>query len=270
MTNLQLDTIELAEKYDELSNTQFNHGKILVKDLGVTIGDYILDIGCGTGRLGEYVAGIVGSSGRVTGIDPLPYRIDIARHKVKPNLKLSFEVGKSDDLSNHEDNSFDVVYLNSVFHWIHDKTTTLSEVHRVLKPGGRLGITTAAKEKPNTIRLIKNRIFQKQPYIGYVDPDEEASFKYGVTVPELKELLNKSNFAIKSIEIKKFTDYFDTIDVIIDRSNASSFGNFLAYVPEELRASAISDLRAELEKHRTARGIELERNLIFAIAYKKG
>jgi ubiquinone/menaquinone biosynthesis C-methylase UbiE len=268
MTNLQLDTIELAEKYDEVSKMQFNHGKILIGDLGIKRGEHVLDIGCGTGRLGVYVAGITGSSGKVIGIDPLPYRIDIARRKVKPDIKLSFEVGKSDDLGVFKDNSFDAVYLNSVFHWIHDKTTTLSEIYRVLKPGGRLGITTASKENPNTIRLITNRIFQRKPYVGHVDPEEDASFKYGVTAPELKELLTKSSFTIKSIEIKKFTDYFDTVDTVIERNNASSFGNFLAHVPERLRVSAIEDVKAELEKQRTAHGIESVRNLIFAIAYK--
>lgn len=270
MTNLELDTIELAEKYDEVSKMQLNHGKILIEDLGIKRGEHILDIGCGTGRLGAYVARITGSSGGVIGIDPLPHRIDIARRKVKSGLCLSFEVGKSDDLTRFEDNSFDAVYLNSVFHWIHDKTTTVSEVYRVLKPGGRLGITTASKEKPNTVRLITNRVFQKKPYAGHVDPEEDASFKYGVTAPELKELLTKSSFTIKSIEIKKFTDYFDTVDTVIERNDASSFGNFLAHVPERLRASAIADIKAELEKHRTAQGVESERNLIFAVAYKNG
>src|SRR5574341_692603 len=107
MTNLQLDTIQLAEKYDEVSIMQFNHGTILIEDLGIKRGEHVLDIGCGTGRLGVYVAGIVGTSGRVIGVDPLPYRIDIARRRVKSDINLSFEVGKSDYLGSFKDNSFD-------------------------------------------------------------------------------------------------------------------------------------------------------------------
>lgn len=122
----------------------------------------MLDIGCGTGRLTEYVAGLVGDSGYVVGIDPLPLRIDIARRRSTSHLV--FRVGQCEHLDDFPDHSFDVAYLNSVFHWLAEKLPALTAVHRVLKPGGRLGITSASKERPHQFETIVQAVLRQRPY----------------------------------------------------------------------------------------------------------
>ncbi len=47
MSSVICDTPTLAERYDKISNSQFEHGKLLVEELNIKKGDYILDIGCG-------------------------------------------------------------------------------------------------------------------------------------------------------------------------------------------------------------------------------
>ena len=76
--SLELDSPELAATYDETSLRQFNHGKLLIAALRPRPGERVLDVGCGTGRLGAYVADLVAPDGEVVGIDPLPLRIDLA------------------------------------------------------------------------------------------------------------------------------------------------------------------------------------------------
>jgi len=98
---------------------QFEHGKQLLAALDIRPGQEVLDIGTGTGRLAIYVAGLIGPSGRVVGIDPLPTRIEIARSKARGNFDA--RLGRAEDLSEFSDASFDVVYLNSVLHWVEDK-----------------------------------------------------------------------------------------------------------------------------------------------------
>lgn len=71
----------------------------------------MLDVGSGTGLFAEHVAGIVGPTGPVHGVDPLPLRIEIAKKKAKPNL--TFSVDDAFDLSSFPSASFDVVYLNA-------------------------------------------------------------------------------------------------------------------------------------------------------------
>ena len=86
MVSLELDSAPLAETYDRVGERQFNHGKLLVKDLEISAGDRVLDVGCGTGRLGAHVAGITGPSGEVVGIDPLPFRVKLSNQKRAPGF----------------------------------------------------------------------------------------------------------------------------------------------------------------------------------------
>lgn len=136
--SLERDTPELARTYEQAGILQFHHGKFLVGPLALKAGNHVLDIGAGTGRLTEFVAQLVGPDGRVTGIDPLENRIAIAR--LRASKTLTFAIGRAEDLSRFEPAEFDAVYLNSVFHWISDKRRALHEIHRVLKPGGRIGL----------------------------------------------------------------------------------------------------------------------------------
>ena len=95
--SLTLDNQELAHHYERISVAhQFKAGQILIAELAVASGEHVLDVGCGTGLLAEYVAGLVGPTGAVVGIDPLPLRIALAQQKGRSNL--SFKVGTADDL----------------------------------------------------------------------------------------------------------------------------------------------------------------------------
>jgi ubiquinone/menaquinone biosynthesis C-methylase UbiE len=77
--SLKQDTPELARTYERAGIVQFHHGKILIGPLALRSGEHVLDIGTGTGRLAEFAASLVGSRGRVIGIDPLENRIELAR-----------------------------------------------------------------------------------------------------------------------------------------------------------------------------------------------
>src|ERR1700755_523239 len=120
--SLQLDTPELAAHYERASvDRQFRTGKNLIARLGLKPGDRVLDVGGGTGLLAEYVADIVGPRGSVLGVDPLALRIEIAKKKAASHPQLSFEVGDAYQLDRLPAESFDVVYLNAVFHWFPEK-----------------------------------------------------------------------------------------------------------------------------------------------------
>src|SRR5229473_4240462 len=87
--SLLLDNSELARDYDRISATrQFQSGKRLVADLSIKPGEHVLDVGCGTGLLAEHIADLVGSTGYVLGVDPLPLRIELAQAKARPTLEF--------------------------------------------------------------------------------------------------------------------------------------------------------------------------------------
>lgn len=102
-------------------------------------GEAVLDIGCGAGIDTIVAAMMVGPEGSVAGIDMVPEMLARARENLRmTDLKnVIFEEAYGEKLP-FADGGFDVVISNGVFNLIPDKAKALSEVVRVLKPGGRL------------------------------------------------------------------------------------------------------------------------------------
>ncbi len=263
--SLAFDNSDLAAHYEQVSaDRQLKAGQALIGDLGVAAGERVLDVGAGTGLLAACVADLVGPSGSVVGIDPLPLRIEIARGKTQPNL--IFEVGNAYDLSRFAEASFDVVYLNAVFHWLPEKREPLRQIARVLKPGGRLGITTGSKDHPNQLQAVRRKVLAREPYARY--PEGAQGTTHRVDMPELEALLVEAGFAVRKIELRPTLTFQPNADAAIRFSEASSFGNFLGHLPDPIRAAARHDIVQELETLRTPDGIRQESARIFAIAVK--
>ncbi len=263
--SLALDTPALAETYERVSaERQFRAGQRLIEELNVTSGEAVLDIGSGTGLVAEYVADLVGPNGSVVGIDPLPLRIALAERKSQPNLR--FKLGNAYDLSAFSAESFDVVYLNAVFHWLPEKLEPLRQIHRVLKSGGRLGISTGSKNHPHQLQAIKQKILAREPYRRYREDSVEVARR--VSVDELEHLFSQTGFGVKKIELRPFVRTDQTPDAAIMFSEASSFGNFLGHLPHDLRMAAREEIRRELECRLTPEGIIRTGARIIAVAIR--
>lgn len=107
---------------------------------GVTV----LDLGCGSGRDCYVLAQLVGSQGRVIGLDMTPEQLAVARSTQAWHAErfgfanTEFIEGYIEDLSAIADASVDVVVSNCVINLSPDKPSVFREIFRVLKPGGEL------------------------------------------------------------------------------------------------------------------------------------
>lgn len=99
----------------------------------------LLDIGCGTGTWTAMVAGSPLPSRRVVGLD-----YSVAMCKVAHEKALTIKTGAPEFLNGDSehlpfpDGSFDVVTCSNSFHHYPHQAATVREMHRVLRPGGRL------------------------------------------------------------------------------------------------------------------------------------
>jgi arsenite methyltransferase len=264
--SLALDTRDLAEHYERASvDRQFKAGQLLIERVGICAGDHVLDVGAGTGLLAEHVAGLVGADGHVYAIDPLPLRIEIARRKQRANL--TFSVDDAYSLKGFADASFDVIYLNAVFHWFEDKRAPLRNFSRLLKAGGKLGISTGSKEQPNRIHDIQRAVLAREPYSAYSQP--EQGLPQRVSPDELSALLSEVGFTLSSLSVEQHVTYHADAEAALQHSQASSFGNLLGHLPAALQDSAKREISKELEALRTPQGLAQAGGRIIAVASKR-
>lgn len=241
---LDLDSEQLARAYERESATrQFESGKRLVADLAIAPGERVLDVGCGTGRLAEHIADIVGPSGHVLGIDPLRQRIAIAQAKARANL--AFEVGDARELDGQATASFDVVVLNAVFHWLPEKAGPLASFFRILRRGGRLGLTTWPPGRRTALQEARLQVLGEPPFAQHVRPPDGVLFR--VDTDRMRALLEDAGFGDNRIELRPVEQVFADAEAAIRYSEASSFGNFVGHLPSELRAQAREEIRRRLQ-----------------------
>jgi SAM-dependent methyltransferase len=112
-------------------------------------GEIVLDVGSGAGTDSLVAAQMVGSEGRVTGVDMTPEMLAKARAAAvaMKATNVEFVAGEAEGLP-FEDESFDVVISNGVIDLIPDKDAVFSEIHRVLRPGGRIQIADVTIQNP--------------------------------------------------------------------------------------------------------------------------
>lgn len=100
----------------------------------------ILDVGCATGRLLEQLAEAeVGTTAKLFGIDLAPRIVEVAREKLsKTGVSVELRSGDAEDSLPWDDGFFDAVTLIGVLHHFFRPRDALTEIRRVLRPGGRL------------------------------------------------------------------------------------------------------------------------------------
>ena len=110
--------------------------------------EHVVDVGCGAGIDSLIAAGMVGTEGRVIGIDITEGMVKKARASAgEAGVKnAEFRQGFGEKLP-VDDGWADVVISNGVLNLMPDKLTALFEMARVLKPEGRLQIADIVVQK---------------------------------------------------------------------------------------------------------------------------
>ena len=107
--------------------------------LALRPGESVLDIGSGPGFLSREMAAVVGPHGRVRGIDISESMVALARSRCSDQSWVTIESGNAGRLP-FPDAHFDAAVSTQVYEYVGDISGALSEVHRVLRPGGRIVI----------------------------------------------------------------------------------------------------------------------------------
>lgn len=152
-----------------MSNTSFNGMSFLLKlrnlilprkhileEVGIKPGARVLDYGCGPGGYLIDASELVGESGMVYALDIHPLAIQRVQSIAKKNQLTNVKTICSDCKTGLPDDSVDVVLLYDIFHMLSEPQAVLAELHRVLKPNGKLSVNDHHMEEKNVLSGITN------------------------------------------------------------------------------------------------------------------
>lgn len=114
-------------------------GEILCEAIPVYAGDRVIDIGCGTGNTAFAAARRMA---QVSAVDPVPDLLQKAKERASfEGLEIDFREGGAESIA-FDDASFDVALSTFGMIFSEDPAASVREAARVLRPGGRLGLTS--------------------------------------------------------------------------------------------------------------------------------
>ncbi|HTV02005.1 MAG TPA: class I SAM-dependent methyltransferase [Luteitalea sp.] len=151
----------------------------VARDTAISTNDHVLEVGCGAGRVGAYMAP---RCGHWTGADVSQNMLNHARRALAAHANVGFVHLNGFDLAGIADASQDVVYCTAVFmhldEW--DRYRYVTEFFRVLKPGGRVYFDNFELRTPDGWRLFTEMaaldVAVRPPNVSRASTEQELSW----------------------------------------------------------------------------------------------
>jgi ubiquinone/menaquinone biosynthesis C-methylase UbiE len=136
-----------------------NYQRYFVPAIGAPVADHllkvaalrpnerVLDVACGTGVVTRQASELVGQTGVVAGLDVNPGMLVVARATTPPGTAIEWHEASAEEMP-FPAASFDAVLCQMGLQFIPHKEAALSEMRRVLAPGGRLIINLPGPTPP--------------------------------------------------------------------------------------------------------------------------
>ena len=161
-------------------------------------GERVLDVACGTGIVARRAAPRVGSGGKVVGLDLNEAMLGMAS-KMSSGVRPEIEWRQGDATSMPlPDGAFDVVLCQQGLQFFPDRPAAVSEMHRVLRPNGRLALSVLRSVEHNPgYRLLADALerhvgpeagaMMRSPFPS-LSGDEPARSHYGCGIARCQDL----------------------------------------------------------------------------------
>jgi len=201
-----------ATSYDHVGPQFFSYfGKRLVEFAEISAGCSVLDVATGRGALLFPAADVVGPRGQVIGIDLAKTMVEeTSKELARLNMPSNIHVRQMDaEHLQFPDESFDYVLCGFAIFFFPQLSHAMAEFHRVLKPGGRICISTWDKSDDDQWSWLDKIAKEHLPANPEPDPSQEENptpqpvFN---TIEGLTSIVEKARF--ESIQVRLETKDF--------------------------------------------------------------
>ncbi|KAF2903031.1 hypothetical protein ILUMI_03149 [Ignelater luminosus] len=211
--------------------------------------DAILDIGCGAGDVTNdlLLPFLPKNFGKLVGVDLSEDMVEFARTRYKSS-KISFEQMniEAEDIPVDFEEAFDHVFSFYCLHWIQDQRKALSNILKMLRPGGDMLLTFLASNPIFEIYESLSKSGRWESYMenfkNYVSPYQYSSNPD----KELKELLEEVGFQTQVCKVEERIYVYPNAAVL--KKSVTAVSPFYNKIPENLQADYLSDYMTEVKR----------------------
>jgi ubiquinone/menaquinone biosynthesis C-methylase UbiE len=229
----------------------------LVDRVGLRRGESVLDVACGTG-VARVAAARVGRTGRVAGVDINAAMLGVARSlPAGPGARIGWVQGSVASLPCAEA-SHDVVLCQLGLQFVPDRPAALAQMCRVLRPGGRLGVSVYGPIEHNPAAFALAQALDRE-----LGPDASMTKRAEHALADaalLRRLAGEAGFQRITIVTETRTVRFASVsDYVRIQLTATPLARLLPHRPEQpgqqLAEVLIADVAAALQPYQTAGGL---------------
>lgn len=194
------------EKHREIIRQMFAPvTEALAEDARIGSGDVVLDLATGPGEPALSVAAVVGTGGKIHGIDPIPEMVAGARRAAERLgiRNVQFDVAFADQLP-FEDDTFDAAISRFGVMFFPSPTDAIREALRVLKPGGRLALAAWHYAERNPFHYTLARVMDRFVESPPLAPDALDAFRFAEP-GKLRKILDEAGVSGARERLLEFT-----------------------------------------------------------------
>jgi len=196
---------QVFDKYD-LMNDFMSLGvhrswkKTLLNMMNPSKNQKLIDVACGTGDIGKLYLDNTDKENFITCVDPNEGMIAKGKEKLKKYNNINWIISSAENLPLKE-NSFDFYTISFGLRNTKDLNKSLSEAHRVLKPGGRFFCLEFSKIQNENLDFVYKQYSKIIPLIGKFIVGQKEPYEYLIesiekflNQDELIDLMKKNRF----------------------------------------------------------------------------
>lgn len=199
------------DRYEEHSNTQESQAYTFEGRIRRAFKDWdddpewILDVGCGTGKVTEDVLKHNFPQSQIVGIDPSKENIAMAKTEHKgADPEIQYRTARIERYApEQEHDTYGLIFSNSSMHWVDEQDQAYENMRKLISEDGILAIHQGAKGTYQELHQITVELIDRYEWRHYfenLNPPLDLTY---YDEDEMRALLNRHDFAVTQFSINE-------------------------------------------------------------------